>query len=256
MHNGWFADHRIDAVYVALPLSGAEAEAAFRHAGPLGLAGLNVTAPFKEVAAAAATRLDAAAATLHAANVLTWREDALWGANTDAPGFIAALDEAAAGWRQKVASAAIIGSGGAGRAIALGLRDAGVSSVTLVNRDAAKGKAAADLLGLAFMPFDQLEPAIAQADLIVNATTLGMGGGGPDWPLAVAKSSAIVVDAVYSPLETKLLATARSRGLASVDGLGMLIHQGALAFSAWFGVQPNTSLARRRLMAAIKERGG
>ncbi len=256
LHNAWYADHGLDAVYVALPLAATTAEAVFRQFVALGVAGMNVTSPFKEDAARAATKLDPNAKVLQAVNTLAVRGDQLWGFNTDAPGFVAALNEAAPDWLGTVKAAVVLGAGGAGRAIALGLEQAGVDQIILVNRDPVKGKAAAASLGLEFWAIDRFVEAFATGDLIVNATTLGMGGGGPDWPVAAAKAGAIIVDAVYSPLETRLLAAARARGLVCVDGLGMLIHQGALAFEHWFGLRPDTRKARERLILAIAERGG
>jgi shikimate dehydrogenase len=89
----------------------------------------------------------------------------------------------------------------------------------------------------------------------INATSLGMKGQpAPGWPIQVAKPHAIICDAVYAPLETELLRAARGRGLAALDGLGMLIHQGALAFEIWFGIKPDAAAARRRLMAILESR--
>lgn len=255
MHNGWYADHGLDAVYVALPVAPHAATETFAHAFNLGLQGLNITVPFKEAAARAAVSLDPAAAHLEAANVLVPQEKGWLGLNTDAPGFVANLDETTPGWRDHVQTAVVLGAGGAGRAIAYGLQQAGVPRVLILNRDPERGAAAGRRLGLQVWGFDRLTDAFATADLIANATTLGMGAhAAPDWPVAAAKPTAIVADAVYAPLETALLRDARAHGLAVVDGLGMLIHQGALAFERWFGVRPDTQKARARLLAILAER--
>src|SRR5262249_50178818 len=103
--------------------------------------------------------------------------------------------------------------------------------------------------------WDELERGFGAADLIVQATTLGMDGEeGVEWPIANARAGAIVADIVYRPLETGLLGAARARGLVCVDGLGMLIHQGARSFELWFGVKPDAAKARARLLAALGER--
>lgn len=256
MHNGWYADLGLDAVYVALPLAAEQPGDALGGIGALGLAGINVTVPFKEAAAQVASVLEPLAGRLGAANVLTAGAMGLVGANTDAPGFVASLDEAIPSWRAQVSTALVVGAGGAGRAIALGLIEAGVARVVLCNRDRVRGEQAAASLGAEFLAFEDLSSGFAVADLIVNATTLGMGGGGPAWPVEAAKPTAIVADAVYAPLETGLLAAARARGLACVDGLGMLIHQGALAFEMWFGMRPDTRVARQRLLRVLAERQG
>jgi shikimate dehydrogenase len=255
MHNGWYADHGLDAVYVALPVAAHIAVETFDHAFDLGLQGLNITVPFKEAAARAAVSLDPAAAHLEAANVLAPEAGGWRAFNTDAPGFVASLEEAAPGWRDRVETAVVLGAGGAGRAIAYGLQQAGVPRVLILNRDPDRGAAAGRRLGLEVWGLDRLAEAFAIADLIANATTLGMGANpAPDWPLAAAHPNAIMADAVYAPLETALLRQARARGLTAVDGLGMLIHQGALAFEHWFGIRPDAQKARARLLATLAER--
>ncbi|MBU6371854.1 MAG: shikimate dehydrogenase [Alphaproteobacteria bacterium] len=242
MHNAWLAAAGIDATYVALPIEGD----VFAALPSFGLYGANVTVPHKERAAAIATQRDEAVARLGAANVLRFGPNGVAAFNTDAPGFVASLDEAAPGWRDRVKTALVIGAGGAARAIAWGLAAAGVEKLLVSNRTEARAlEVCAVCPRAAPWPWAYLGDAFAKADLIVNATSLGLAGGpSPDWPIEAAAPHALVVDAVYKPLETPLLAQARARGLATVDGLGMLIHQGALAFEIWFGVKPDTRAAR------------
>lgn len=257
MHNGWFADYGVNAAYVALRVKAQDAARAFQTLGALGLAGANVTVPLKEIAAETASQREASVDVLNAANVLLVGEGSELAAfNTDAAGFILALDDDAPGWRDRVRRALVVGAGGAGRAIAYGLKQAGVAEVTLANRDLGKAQAFAERIGAASLGFDRLRDGFAGADLIVNATTLGMGGAPYAWPIESAPNHAIVADAVYAPLDTGLLLAARARGLVSVDGLGMLVGQGALAFQLWFGIMPDRRMARARLMAALAERGG
>lgn len=246
MHNAWLAAAGIDAAYVALPIEGD----VFGALPALGLFGANVTVPHKERAAAIATRKDDAVTRLGAANVLHFAPGGDVAAfNTDAPGFVASLDQDAPGWRSRVNTALVIGAGGAARAIAWGLAAAGVPRILVSNRTEARAhEVCAICPGSAPWPWANLGDAFAQADLIVNATSLGLAGGpSPEWPIAAAPAHALVADAVYKPLETPLLAGAKARGLATVDGLGMLIHQGALAFEIWFGVRPDTQAARALL---------
>ena len=128
-----------------------------------------------------------------------------------------------------------------------------VDTIYIANRSAARAEAAAAAITNArALRWADLERGFGAADLIVQATTLGMEGQvEPDWPMALCRASAIVADIVYRPLETGLLRAARARGLVTLDGLGMLIHQGALAFELWFGVEPDVAGARVRLTAAI-----
>jgi shikimate dehydrogenase len=260
MHAGWIADHGLDAAYVALPLEAKGVEATVRALRGVGFHGANVTVPFKEAAARAADWHDQAVLDLGAANVLRWHEGELYAGNTDAPGFVAALNEQAPAWKEKVQRALVVGAGGAAKAIAYGLAKEGVAHIDIVNRSPARGAETATAVApaavaIAARSWDELEAAIAEADLIANATTLGMSGKDAfDWPLAGAKDTAIVADAVYAPPETHLLAKARARDLLTVDGLAMLIHQGALAFDRWFEITPDTAKARERLLAILAER--
>lgn len=260
MHAGWIADHGLDAVYIALPLEAKNVDATMKALRHVGFHGANITVPFKDAAAAAADWQDEPALDLAAANTLRWHEGDLYAANTDAPGFIGALDEQAPGWRESVKRAVVIGAGGAAKAIAWGIAKSGVAHIDIVNRSVARGAETATALAghapaVAARKWDELAAAFAEADLIVNATTLGMvGKDRTDWPLDKAKDGAIVADAVYAPLETDLLRAARARGLVAVDGLAMLIHQGALAFQRWFEIAPDTTKARERLMAILGAR--
>jgi shikimate dehydrogenase len=152
----------------------------------------------------------------------------------------------------------VIGAGGAAPAVGLGLAR---RKLTFINRTREKADRLATHAATDFeveahaRDWSDLPDAVAEADIIANATTLGMKGQADiDWPLERAKPDAIVFDAVYAPLETTLLQKARARGLRTVDGLDMLIHQGALAFEIWFGIKPDTAKARERLLKIIAAR--
>lgn len=245
MHNGWIADHGIDAVYVALPLKSEDPAAAIRALN--GLAGANVTAPHKEAAARAAGWAEG-----DAANVLCWESDGSLSAfNTDGAGFIDSLEEKVPDGRGSVSNALIIGAGGAALAIGRVLKTR-VGRLSFVNRTRARAEAAAAGLSADVRSWSELESAFASADLIVQATTLGMvGTTSPAWPVEACKPSAIIADIVYRPLETDLLRVAKARGLTTIDGLGMLIYQGARSFEIWFGIHPDVAKARARLMDAL-----
>jgi shikimate dehydrogenase len=248
MHNGWIEDHELDAVYVALPLKSDQPAAAIRALGSFGLVGANVTIPHKEAAARAADRSEAPAA-----NVLRWEPDGTLSAfNTDGLGFLDALGEAAPDWRARVSSVLVLGAGGAAVAIGQTLAHC-VAEVRFANRTAHRAAAAAGCIGNGGVAsWDDLPAAFAAADLVVQATPLGMEGQpSRDWPLSHCRAGAIAADIVYRPLETGFLRAARASGLVTLDGLGMLIHQGARAFDLWFGVKPDVSKARARLAAAL-----
>jgi shikimate dehydrogenase len=259
LQNAWIQAAGLDAVYVPLAIAERGADRGFAGLTALGLKGANVTLPHKERAARAANRLDVAAEMLCAANVLRWEPDGRVSAfNTDAPGLVAALDEAHPDWRGAAETALVIGGGGAARAAVWGLAKAGVSRVLVCNRTATTGEAAAALVeGGAAIAWDEIALAFSRADLIVNTTSLGMRGMPPMlWPIEEAKPTAIVMDTVYAPRETQLLKNARARGLKTVEGLGMLLHQGALSFALWFDQKPDIALGRAALEQALSESGG
>lgn len=248
MHNGWIEDHGFDAVYVALELNNKDPVAALRTLGTFGVRGANVTVPYKEAAAAAAR-----SGSLEVANVLRWDESgALTATNTDGQGFLRALSELSIDWRTYVRRVLIVGAGGAGQGIAHAISPF-VDIVAIANRTAARAESAArELANGRVLEWADLNAGFSEADLVVQATTLGMDSREDHpWPISACKSSAIVADVVYRPLETSLLRAARRLELRTMDGLGMLIHQGALSFEYWFGVAPDVSKARARLRAAL-----
>jgi shikimate dehydrogenase len=246
MHNGWFADHGLDAVYVALQLRSDDPVAAIRALN--GFAGLNVTTPHKESAAKAAAHRQS-----EVANVLRREEDGAFSAfNTDGEGFLDSLSESAPDWRGRVRQVLILGAGGAALGVGKALSPH-VNTIHFANRTAARAEQTASAVPNGrTLRWDDLGRGFGQADLIVQATTLGMKGQpNIDWPVSACQSNVIVAEIVYRPLETALLRAARERGLVTVDGLGMLIHQGVRSFELWFGIKPDAVKARERLIAAL-----
>lgn len=250
LHNFWIGEHGLDAVYVALPIK----RSLLAQLPASGLAGANVTAPFKEIAAQS-VQVSGPAAALGAANTL-WREaDGGWsGINTDAPGFAEGLEAAVPGWRGGARQALVLGAGGAGRAVALGLAQAGLERVWLANRDEAKAARGAALHpAIAPLKLAQAPEMAAEADVLVNA----LSADAPDQLLlqvaAAAKPGAAACDIIYSPRMTPFLTAAAARGLTPIDGLYMLVGQAALAFQHWFGVAPDRAAGRRRLLSVLEE---
>jgi shikimate dehydrogenase len=186
--------------------------------------------------------------------VLRWEQDGSLSAfETDGAGFLDSLDETAPDWRMRVKSALVVGAGGAARAIGAALSPH-VEAVRFANRTAARAaEAAAAVTKGASATWENLESAFAAADLIVQATSLGMEATPrARWPMAACRRDAIAAEIVYRPLDTDFLRSAKARGLTTADGLGMLIHQGARAFELWFGIRPDVAKARARLLAALK----
>lgn len=250
MHNSWMAQASADAVYVALKVK----EESFASFAGFGLAGANVTAPFKAAALHAAQCLSQDAQALGAVNTLWRRPDGQWqGDNTDAEGFVMGLDQARPGWRAACRSALILGAGGAGRAIALGLARAGIARILLTNRNAERALAAAEAVKAEALPWAQAASAARDVDLLINAT-----GFETPWEIlapivAAALPGATACDVIYRPLITPFLAAAQHKGMITIDGLFMLAGQGALAFEKWFGTLPDQKAARGGMLQALNK---
>jgi shikimate dehydrogenase len=247
LHNHWIARHGLDAAYVPLAVAPEGFETAMRGLAAAGFRGCNVTLPHKEAAFALCDELSARAQRAGAVNTLVFEGGRIMGDCTDGFGFLASLGElgAASG------PAVLLGAGGAARAVAAALLDAGCPRLTLVNRNTARAEALARALGGPVEVAPGGVPPLDGAALLVNATSLGMAGQPPlAMDLAPLPPHAVVADIVYVPLETPLLAAARARGLRPVDGLEMLLHQARPGFEAWFGVAPEVDGELRRMVAA------
>jgi shikimate dehydrogenase len=250
LHGTWLARHRIRGAYVPLAVRPEKLEQALRALPALGFAGVNLTVPHKEAAAAIVDRLDPVAQRIGSVNMVTVLPDgSLEGRSTDGAGFIASLSQSSAWQPVDGRAITVIGAGGAARAIADALLRAGSARVRIVNRTEERGRALKRDLGTAIelWPWSLRHVALAGVSLVVNTTTLGMIGAPPlPLDLGVLPDRAVVTDIVYAPLETALLAAAKARGNPVVDGLGMLLHQARPAFARWFGVEPVVDEALRR----------
>ena len=244
--NAAFTAAGLDWVYVAFPARAGRGSEAVKAARDLGLVGLNVTMPFKAEAAGACDELTPAAMTLGAVNVVTVDPAGrLLGSSTDGAGFVRAVREE--GLDPAGRTAVVCGAGGAARAIVVALGDVGAHVTVAARRRDAADTAAGLVAGAAAVTLDEVDPAAF--DLVVNATPLGMKG--EDGPVAVDRltSSQLVVDTVYHPLETPFLAACRARGVPCTNGLGMLVHQAALAFEEWTGITAPLDAMRAAVMA-------
>ena len=243
LHGHWLRRYGIDGAYVPLPVLPERLEQALRALPALGFAGANLTIPHKEPAASLVDHLSPAAERIGAVNTVVVEPDGtLSGDNTDGFGFIASLSESGVGWRAEAGPAVLLGAGGAARAVAVALLDAGAPEVRLLNRTPDRARALAGALGGPIHAVEWADRAAALdgAALLVNTTSLGMQGQPPlVLALDALPRTALVTDVVYTPLITALLAVARARGNPVVDGLGMLLHQARPGFRAWFGVDPS-----------------
>ena len=218
--------------------------------------GGNVTIPHKEAAFQLSDRPDALSEELGASNTI-WVEDGLVHAtNTDGRGFVANLDENAPGW-DRADRAVVFGAGGASRAVLQALRDRGLSEIHVVNRTVARAQELADRFGARIHAhgMEALSEVMKGAGLFVNTTSLGMDGeAAPELVFHGLASGAIVTDIVYVPLKTPFLRQAEQQGFATVDGLGMLLHQAVPGFEKWFGRRPQVDAALRQRIIDDMER--
>ncbi|MEQ8967637.1 MAG: shikimate dehydrogenase [Azospirillaceae bacterium] len=252
LHGHWLARYGLAGAYVPMAVPPAGLKRALAALPLFGFRGCNITVPHKEAAIAAMDTVDGFARRIGAINtVVIDDEGRLHGSNTDGFGFLENL-RAAGGWRAEAGPAVVLGAGGAARSIVAALLDAGVPELRLVNRTTARAEALAGEIAGAdgrrarVVDWTERGEALAGAALLVNTTTLGMAGQPPlDLPLDALPDTARVTDIVYAPLVTPLLAAARARGLVTVDGLGMLLHQARPGFEAWFGVRPTVDAALR-----------
>ncbi len=251
IHRHWLARHGLAGTYekIAVPPKELPVFVARLRSGDY--VGGNVTIPHKEAVSALCDRLTPAAERLGAVNTLWMDGGELWGDSTDSAGFSSALDAEAEGWDVHKRRAVVIGAGGAARAIVDALVARGFAEILVANRTLARAEALTQRLGGTSLPLEALPEALAGADLLVNTTSAGMHGQLPlDLDLAALPPHAVVDDIVYVPRETALLRAAAARGLRTVSGLGMLLHQAVPGFARWFGVTPAVTPELRALVEA------
>ena len=242
IHNAAYAALDLDWVFVAFRVPAGSAAGALSGARLMGIAGLNVTMPHKTDAAEACDVLSPNAAALGAVNTVVVRDGVLTGDSTDGEGLVRALrDEGIDLGGSKIL---VLGAGGAGRAITQSLGASGARVTVAARRlDAAVAAAALAADGKA-VDLERVGPAVAEADVVVNATPIGMRGEAPPFDPDLLVGRRLVLDTVYAPVETPLLAAARARSVPAANGLGMLVHQAALAFEAFTGVAAPLAVMR------------
>jgi shikimate dehydrogenase len=254
IHQAAFDAAGVNWAYTAFDVT--DAAAALSAMRLLGLAGLSVTMPLKEDVARAVDRLDSAARVLHSVNTVSWDGDDLVGSSTDGAGFVASL--AAAGVEVDGARISVIGAGGAARSVIDALGRAGAADITVLNRTRDRAEQAASLSKAASVG---IVSDISRADIVVNATSVGMGvpiDDATDADMAcdpaLLRRGQVVADLVYHPLETAWMRAAADIGATTVDGLGMLVHQAALQQLRWLGAKPDTTAMRIAAEAELARR--
>ena len=270
IHDYWLKMYGIEGSYEKLPATAEDFEKIVRGLVDAGYAGANVTAPHKEAAFALADLADARTAQLKAANLLVFKDGAIHASNTDGYGFLQSLgggpDDAGfnKNWDKNWSAhpVALLGAGGASRAIIGVLVEAGVPELRISNRtlekiDTLRFLCEGTPTNISAVAWDGRAAMLEGCGLLVNTTSLGMSGQPPlDISLDHLPDFAAVVDIVYAPLQTPLLRAAALKGLRAVDGLGMLLHQAVPSFAAWFGVKPEVTPELRQLIVTNLEGKG
>ena len=249
LHRHWLTTLGIAGYYIPMDVASEDLEKVIRTLPKMGFVGVNVTLPHKESVLKFADLATDRATLIGAANTLIFRKDGkIHADNTDGYGFMENLRSGAPDWNPKAGPAAVLGAGGAARAVISALADAGVSEILLSNRTRVRAEKLKEDFGQRIRVIDWVQAGniIDDAALVVNTTSLGMVGK-PELrvPLDGLRKETVVTDLVYTPLKTNLLKTAAEAGCTTVDGLGMLLHQGVPGFERWFGTRPTVDNATR-----------
>lgn len=254
IHGFWLQRHGIRGHYVPLPVQPEHLAEALRALPRMGFVGVNITIPHKEAALTLADIVTDRAALIGAANTLIFRPDGkIHADNTDGYGFIANLRQNQPDWQPADGPAAVIGAGGAARAVVASLLDGGVPELRITNRTRIRSEQIRSEFGARVVVYDwaQAGNMLEGAATVVNATSLGMEGKQPlRVPLDALSDQALVTDLVYTPLMTDFLKRAAQRGCRVVDGLGMLLHQAVPGFERWFGPRPQVDEDTRKAALA------
>ncbi|QDP99476.1 shikimate dehydrogenase [Lysinibacillus fusiformis] len=254
MHNAWFEEMAIDATYIPVHVTSQNLEAAVNGFKTLGASGWNVTIPHKTAIIPFLDELDQLAEKMGAVNtVVRTKEGKLKGYNTDGVGFVRSLEEAV-GKSHKEKPVLLIGAGGAARGIAFAMHQLGYTNLTIANRTVANAQTIVDEMGTGrAISLAQAEETLADFSILVQMTSAGLATGNFSMPFSLDRlaKGAIVADIVYNPLMTPFLQAAEEKGATVVTGLGMFVHQGAIAFNYWLDEYPNTNSMIAQLKAQL-----
>ncbi len=249
LHGHWLKQLGLPGYYIPMDVAPQDLERVIRTLPKQGFVGVNVTIPHKEAIIGIADMVTDRATVIGAANTLIFRKDGkIHADNTDGYGFVENLRTGAPNWDPKSGPAAVLGAGGAARAVVASLLDAGVPEVMVANRTRVRAEKLVSDFGHRVTVFDWVKAGnmIDEASLVVNTTSLGMVGQAElRVPLDGLRPGMIVTDLVYTPLKTRLLEAADAAGCITVDGLGMLLYQAVPGFERWFGMRPEVDMSAR-----------
>jgi shikimate dehydrogenase len=249
LHTHWLRSYGLKGYYIPMDVRSDDLPTVLKTLPQMGFVGVNITVPHKEKVMDLADLITDRATLIGAANTLIFRKDGkIHADNTDGYGFIENLRQGAPNWNPKAGPAAVLGAGGAARAVVASLIDVGVPEILISNRTRVRAEKLHEDFGnrLRVVEWVKAGNMLEEATTVVNTTSLGMLGK-PEMrvPLDGLQPGAVVTDLVYNPLMTRFLKTAEAMGCVTVDGLGMLLHQAVPAFERWFGQRPEVDAATR-----------
>jgi len=252
MHNYWMEQQGLAGTYVFLEIKPGALAPALKALHPLGFSGCNLTIPHKLDAMTIVDEVDDVAKKIGAISCVVVREDgSLFGTNNDWLGFLGNLKQQYPDWRADTGAIAVFGAGGGSRAVCYALLQEGATEIRLVNRTRSKAEAIATEYGgpIDVLPWEDRHDVLDGVAMAVNVTSQGMvGEAALDLRLDKLSPTALAADIIYTPLETPFLTSARERGNSTINGLGMLLHQGPPAWKRWFGVEPTVTAELRDQM--------
>lgn len=238
MHDLWFEEHGIDATYIPIHVQPFELENAFHSMKALGVSGFNITLPHKQSIIPFLDKLDETAVIMNAVNTVTYNSRQYIGWNTDGDGFVRSLSAQPITQNEKVL---VIGAGGAARGIAFALKRADFTDVTITNRTHRRAVELANDCGSSALTLKEAEAALGDFSIIIQTTSVGLAKD-EALPISLERVStgSLVADIIYNPLETPFLKAAKEKNCTILNGVGMFVYQGAIAFEKWTGIQPDT----------------
>jgi shikimate dehydrogenase len=242
LHQFWLKQNKIKGFYIPLKVSENDLEMTLRNLPKIGFSGVNVTVPHKESVMSLAKIKTERASLIGSANTLTFLPEGGFKAdNTDGYGFMKNLEEQAPVWDPKEAKVLVLGAGGACRAVIGALLESGVEKLHVTNRTQKRAKDLQVFFNsqIELIEWSEKEELLKNVNTVINATTLGMVGSDElQFSLSKANENTTIVDLVYNPINTPLLAEAHKKGCHVVNGIGMLLHQATPGFKEWYGVKP------------------
>ncbi|MCY4007587.1 MAG: shikimate dehydrogenase [Rhodobacteraceae bacterium] len=249
IHNYWMRRHGIKGYYIPIEIARENLAEAIKALPKMNFRGVNITLPHKESILHSCDSVSDEAALMGAVNTLTISESGrIHGDNTDGFGFLESLTEGRPGWRADAAPILVLGAGGAARGIIHALIAAGAEEIHVANRTREKADSMRSDFGVRVMGhgMDSITKLVAKMGTVINTTSLGMTGKPPVlFPYASLKENTVVLDLVYTPLETEFIQQSRARNCITIDGLGMFLHQAAFSFNHWFNVKPEVTQSLR-----------